>query len=61
MPTLVLTSDTDEVLIGTAGVNEINSIGNPSLQVGVIPGVPHALRRSAPVEFNSLVPDFIAD
>lgn len=55
VPTLVLTSDTDEVLIGTDGAQAIRDLGNPALSVEILPGTSHGLRLDAPQAYEKLV------
>lgn len=55
VPTMVVTSDTDEVLIGLAGVEAITKLANPLVETQIIPGTGHGVRLSAPEQFHALL------
>lgn len=55
VPTTVITSDTDEVLVGLDGAKTIREVGNPALKVEIIPGQDHALRLGAPQAFFAIL------
>ena len=54
-PTVVVTSDTDEVLVGEAGVQQMLALCNANIIPEVIPGQNHAVRLGAPEEFEQIV------
>lgn len=53
VPTMVVTSDTDEVLIGLEGVAAIAQVGNPLVQTEVISGTGHGVRLGAPEQYHA--------
>lgn len=59
VPTKVITSDTDEVLIGPAGVEAINQVGNPLVQTEVIPGTGHGVRLGAPEQYHASLEEWL--
>ena len=60
VPSVIVTSDTDEVLIGTSGIQAIAELGNPALRTEIIPNVGHAVSEDAPEEFCALVDKYLA-
>lgn len=60
VPTLVISSDTDQVLVSPEDQAEIASWGKENLRVEIIPGVSHTLRRDNPEAFHDLMETFIA-
>lgn len=55
VPTMVVTSDTDEVLIGSDGVAAIEALGNANIETTVIPGTDHGVRLGAPEAYQSVL------
>ena len=60
VPTLLMTGDGDDVLIGRGGIDEINAMGNPSVETLLIPGARHCVRHSTPTPFYAAVDAFFA-
>ena len=60
VPALVVTSDTNEVLIGIEGVSAIAELGNAAIATAIIPGTGHGVRLSKPEEFHALVDEQLA-
>ena len=60
VPTLLMTGDGDDVLIGRGGIDEINAMGNPAIETLFIPNARHCVRRSTPEPFYVAVESFIA-
>ncbi len=56
VPTLIVTSDTDSVLIGP---KKAQLITNPQVKVTIIPGASHSLRRDKPTEFTQAMDTFL--
>lgn len=57
VPTLIVTSDTDSVLIGP---KKAQLITNPQVKVTIIPGAAHNVRRDKPAEFTEALDQFLA-
>lgn len=55
VPTMVVTSDTDEVLIGLAGVEAITKLANPFVETQIIPGTGHGVRLGASEQYHALL------
>lgn len=55
VPTVVITSDTDSVLVGKTGAAAIAQLANPAINVEIIPGTSHTVRLDAPEEFYATV------
>ena len=60
MPTLLITSDGEDVLIGSQRLKEIENLGNHNLKTVIIPGTRHCVRREKEAEFYALCDDFLA-
>ena len=60
VPTLLMTGDGDDVLIGQSGFEEINALGNPAVETLLIPHARHCVRRSAPAPFYDAVDAFFS-
>lgn len=59
VPTLVVTSDTSEVLVGTQGVEDIAELGNPHIETAVIAGTGHGVRLSKPEEYQRVLDEWL--
>ncbi|WP_311777796.1 alpha/beta fold hydrolase [Trueperella abortisuis] len=59
VPTLVVTSDTQEVLVGTQGVAAIAKLGNPHIETAVIAGTDHGVRLSKPEEYQRVLEEWL--
>lgn len=59
VPTKVVTSDTDEVLIGPEGVDAIAQVGNPLVQTEVISGTGHGVRLGAPEQYHASLDEWL--
>ncbi|MDD7464658.1 MAG: alpha/beta hydrolase [Actinomycetaceae bacterium] len=55
VPTVVITSNTDRVLVGEAGAAAIAQLANPVLSVEMIPDAGHGVRLDAPESFYAIV------
>lgn len=55
VPTTVITSDTDSVLVGIDGAQEIRALANPWVKVEIVGGQDHALRLGAPDAFFRII------
>lgn len=60
VPTLLMTGDGDDVLIGQSGLEEINAMGNVAIETLLIPSARHCVRRSAPAPFYDAVDAFFS-
>ncbi len=60
VPTLLITGDGDDVLIGQSGCEEINAMGNPAVDTLLIPHARHCVRHSTPEPFYAAVETFLA-
>lgn len=59
VPTLLITGDT-EVVVHEPTVVEIASLGNPAVEVRVVPGAGHCVRREAADAFHAEVDPWLA-
>lgn len=59
VPTLVVTSDGEDVLLGPRRVAEIEALGNPMVRCALLPGCRHCVRREKPEEFYAVVDEFL--
>ncbi len=59
-PTLVVTGD-DEVLVGPATRERIAELGNPRVEVVVLPGAGHYVRQQRTDAFHALVDPWLAE
>lgn len=55
IPTVVITSDGPDIVIGKRGAKEIAELGNQLITIEWIPGVGHNVRRSAPQKYEKIV------
>lgn len=60
VPTLVITSNTDSVLIGEKGVAAIRELANPQLRTAIVPNVDHAVRLSDPETYYQIIDQWLA-
>ncbi|MDY5272863.1 MAG: alpha/beta hydrolase [Arcanobacterium sp.] len=60
IPTVVITSDGADIIIGHRGAAEIAALGNPHITVEFIAGVGHNIRHSAPAEYAAIVDRYLA-
>jgi pimeloyl-ACP methyl ester carboxylesterase len=58
-PTLVVTGD-QGCLVGEGTQARLREIGNPAIEVAVVPGADHYVRQSAPAAFHAVVDPWIA-
>lgn len=58
-PTLIITGDR-EVILHEPALEAIATLGNPALEVHVVPGAGHGIRREHPGEFHALVDPWLA-
>lgn len=61
VPTWVITSDTDVVLIGESGAAKIAELGNPNLSCHIIPGTDHGVRLGNTEAYNALLKQFLTE
>ncbi|MSS45199.1 alpha/beta hydrolase [Cutibacterium sp. WCA-380-WT-3A] len=61
IPTLVVTSDGSDVLVGPEGKDQITSLGNAHLHADVIPGARHCVRREKHEQFMAVVDSFLTE
>lgn len=59
VPTLIVTSNGDDVLVGKEGITEIDALGNPNIHCELLPGCRHCVRREKPKKFYALVDGFL--
>lgn len=45
VPTLVITSDGSDVLLGPSGIEAVDAVGNPNIRTALVPGARHCVRR----------------
>lgn len=60
VPTLIITSDGDDVLLGENRIADINALGNPNIHCELLPGCRHCVRREKPKEFYALIDTFLS-
>jgi pimeloyl-ACP methyl ester carboxylesterase len=58
-PTLVITGDR-EVILHAPALAAVADLENPALEVHVVPGAGHGIRRERPDDFHALVDPFLA-
>ncbi|WP_022868515.1 alpha/beta fold hydrolase [Schaalia vaccimaxillae] len=59
VPTLLVTGDGQDVLFGAEGLREVKNLNNPNIEVAMIAGASHVVRRDRPEEFYSLADAFL--
>lgn len=59
VPTVVITSNGSEIVVGKRGAAEIAALGNPYISVEFIDGVGHNIRHSAPSEYVAIVDRYL--
>ena len=60
VPTLVLTGDGPDVLLGQAGLEKLATYANPHLHTALISGATHCVRRDQSEKFQQAVNSFLA-
>ena len=60
VPTLVLTGDGPDVLLGQAGLEQLATYANPHLHTALISGATHCVRRDKSEKFQQAVNSFLA-
>lgn len=60
VPTLVLTGDGSDVLLGQAGLEKLAAYANPHLHTALISGATHCVRRDKSEKFQQAVNGFLA-
>lgn len=60
VPTLVLTGDGPDVLLGQAGLEKLAAYANPHLHTALISGATHCVRRDKSEKFQQAVNGFLA-
>ena len=60
VPTLVLTGDGPDVLLGQAGLEKLAAYANPHLHTALISGATHCVRRDQSEKFQQAVNSFLA-
>lgn len=60
VPTLVLTGDGPDVLLGQAGLEQLATYANPHLHTALISGATHCVRRDKSEKFQQAVNGFLA-
>ena len=60
VPTLVLTGDGPDVLLGQAGLEKLATYANPHLHTALISGATHCVRRDKSEKFQQAVNSFLA-
>lgn len=60
VPTLVITSNTDSVLIGEEGIAAIHKLANHNLSTEIVPNVDHSVRLSDPQTYDRIVDHWLA-
>lgn len=60
VPTLVLTGDGPDVLLGQAGLENLATYANPHLHTALISGATHCVRRDKSEKFQQTVNSFLA-
>lgn len=60
VPTLVLTGDGPDVLLGQAGLEKLATYANPHLHTALIGGATHCVRRDKSEKFQQAVNSFLA-
>ncbi|MCT1557618.1 alpha/beta hydrolase [Helcobacillus massiliensis] len=61
VPTMVITSDTSEVLVGADQRRELEVIGNELVEVAEVPNAGHGVRQDQPEGFFAVVDPFLAE
>lgn len=59
VPTLLVTGDADDVLFGSAGLEEVERLGNPHIQSVLISHASHTVRRDQSEVFYRIVDAFL--
>ncbi|WP_366180299.1 alpha/beta hydrolase [Actinomyces timonensis] len=61
MPTLLVTSDGDDVLIGPSGLEKVQSLGNAKIRTAMVPGASHCVRRDQSEGFYAVCDSFLKE
>lgn len=61
VPTLLVTSDGPDVLIGAKGLARVRALGNPRIRTALVPGASHCVRRDQAGAFHALCDQFLAE
>lgn len=59
VPTLVVTSDGADILLGHAGLRRVASAANPLIETALLPGGSHCVRRDQPEAFHALISAYL--
>ncbi len=59
VPTLIVTGDSDDVVLNHTGLEAINELGNNNIETRLIEGARHCVRRENADAFQILVDDFL--
>lgn len=60
VPTVFVTSDTSDCLLGPAGLARLAATGNPHLHGELLPGARHCVRREDPEAFAARIEPYLA-
>ncbi|QPL05942.1 MULTISPECIES: alpha/beta fold hydrolase [Actinomyces] len=60
-PTLLVTSDGDDVLIGPSGLEKVEALGNTKIRTAVVPGASHCVRRDQSEGFYAVCDSFLKE
>ena len=61
VPTLLVTSDGGDVLIGADGLETVRLLGNPVIRTAVVPGASHCVRRDRAQGFHAVCDPFLEE
>ncbi|QKD80135.1 alpha/beta fold hydrolase [Actinomyces marmotae] len=60
-PTLLVTSDGDDVLIGPSRLEEVQALGNARIRTAMVPGASHCVRRDRSEGFYAVCDSFLKE
>lgn len=61
MPTLLVTSDGDDVLLGADGLETVRSLDNTMIRTAIVPGASHCVRRDQSEGFYAVCNSFLKE
>ena len=61
VPTLVITSDGQDVLLGATRLKEIEAMANPGIRTALVPGASHCVRRDQAEGFYTVCDHFLQE
>lgn len=61
VPTLVITSDGEDVLLGQSGLDAVNAVGNSNIRTALVPGARHCVRREQTKKYHEKADKFLQE